>query len=88
MNRKQRKAKKMGVVVIAFVALTCLFASFVFGIQEKWFRFGVFLAGCIITAVFFMGVVLQLGIDERFNRLEKLIDELKDEKPKREQNNK
>lgn len=74
MNRRQRKAKKIGVVAVGLGGLTCFFASCISGAQEQWFKFGLYLAGCVVMAVFFTGIVLQLDIDARFNQLEKLIE--------------
>ncbi|MHC4462707.1 MAG: hypothetical protein ACYS6W_15545 [Planctomycetota bacterium] len=85
MNIKQRKAKKFGCVVVGLGALFQSYAAIIYGIREEWFRFGLLLSGCIIAAVFFTGIIVQLGIDIRFNHLEKLINELRDKKPKNEQ---
>ena len=85
MNIKQRKAKKIGCVVAGLGALIQSFAAIIYGIREEWFRFGLSLAGCIIAAVFFTGIIVQLGIDIRFHHLEKLINELRDKKPKDKQ---
>ncbi|MHC4462890.1 MAG: hypothetical protein ACYS30_15895 [Planctomycetota bacterium] len=85
MNIKQRKAKKFGCVVAGLGALIQSYAAIIFGIREEWFRFGLFLSGCIIAVVFFTGIIVQLGIDIRFNHLEQLINELREKKPKNEQ---
>ena len=85
MNIKQRKAKKIGCVVVGLGALIQSFAAIIYGIREEWFRLGLSLAGCIIMAVFFTGIIVQLSIDIRFHHLEKLINELRDKKPKDEQ---
>ena len=85
MNIKQRKAKKIGCVVVGLAALIQLFAAILCGTRAEWFRFGLYLTGCVIAVVYFTGIILQLGIDIRFNHLEKLINELKDKKAKAEQ---
>lgn len=84
MNKKQRKAKKLGCVVTGLATLVQFYAAIVCSMWEDWYGFGLFLAGCIITHVFFVGIFISLGVDMRFNQLEKHIDELKDKKPKDE----
>ena len=85
MNVKQRNAKKVGCVVAGLGALVQLVAAIVWGMRQEWFRFGLFLSGCIIMVVFFTGICIQLSIDIRFNQLEECIEKLKANRPKDEQ---
>jgi bacteriorhodopsin len=85
MNKKQREVKKIGCVVAGLGFWVLFVGASVFGMLEYWYRFGFFLTGCIIMAIIFIGIFIELGVDMRLNQLEKFIDELKDKKPKDEQ---
>ena len=84
MNKKQRKVKEIGCVVAGLATLVLFVGARVCGMFEDWYLFGFFLAGCIMMWVLFVGIFIQLGVDMRFNQLEKLI-ESKDKKPETEQ---
>jgi hypothetical protein len=84
MNKKQRKAKKIGAILLVLLALFNFVTAVIYGTREQWVEFGCSLGACIIITVFFTGIIIQLGADMRFNQLERLI-ESKGDKPKDEQ---
>jgi hypothetical protein len=79
MNKRSRKAKKLGALVVFLLALIQFCFSIVYGRRQDWIMFSCCLATYVIMAVFFTGILLQLGMDSHFLRLEKLISEQKAE---------
>ncbi len=77
---KTYKAKSPPLAIRLFTVVL-LFASVVSGLLKRWDMFGLSLGVLLIIVILVCYILLSKTIDERFDKLEKLIKS-KDEKPK------
>ena len=86
MNKKQRLVVYFGGWMTLSLMIITLVAAIIYGHFENWKMMGAMFALCIINAVFLITAFLHYELlAARFDKLEKLINELNNKKPKDEQ---
>jgi hypothetical protein len=87
MNKKQRIVGFVGGCMTLSLMIITFVAAFIYSDFENWKMMGAMFTVCIINAVFLITAFLHYELlAARFDKIEKLINELNNKKPKDEQN--
>jgi uncharacterized membrane protein len=74
MDVNKEKNKKVALFMLGASVTVMLIASIFSGIAQDFFRCAIFLACGIICSVYFAAILLGKKIDDRFNKLEEIIN--------------